>query len=60
VNSNELIRKMQAAGWKLDRIRGSHHIYKHPERSGSIPVPHPKKDLPKGTAQKILQQAGLK
>lgn len=55
----ELIKEMQAAGWVLDRVRGSHHVFKHPQRSGSIPVPHPKKDLPKGTLRQIRKQAGL-
>ena len=47
------------AGWFLDRTRGSHHIFKHPERSGILVVPHPKKDLGKGLVQKIRKQAGL-
>jgi len=36
----------------LDRVKGSHHIYIHPETRR-------RKDLPKGTLLSILQQAGI-
>jgi predicted RNA binding protein YcfA (HicA-like mRNA interferase family) len=48
VSSKDLIRELEAAGWVLDRIRGSHHVFKHPVRPGRIVVPHPKKDLGTG------------
>jgi predicted RNA binding protein YcfA (HicA-like mRNA interferase family) len=32
----------------------------YPDRAGRVTVPHPKKDLPIGTAMAILKQAGLK
>ncbi|WP_252180613.1 type II toxin-antitoxin system HicA family toxin [Endozoicomonas sp. 4G] len=50
---------MEAAGWKLDRVRGSHHIFKHPDFNRSVPIPHPKKDLKQGTLKAIRKQAGL-
>lgn len=60
MKSRELIKKLEEAGWELDRVRGSHYVYKHPQGVRPIPVPHPKKDLPKGTVNAILKQAGLK
>ncbi|HET6609976.1 MAG TPA: type II toxin-antitoxin system HicA family toxin [Rhodopila sp.] len=57
--SANLIRELKAQGWVLDRIRGSHHVFKHPTRSGTIVVPHPKKDLGKGLVDKIRKQAGI-
>jgi len=60
VKSKELIKKLEKAGWELERVRGSHHIFKHPDHERPIPVPQPKKDLPKGTTNQILKQAGLK
>ena len=57
--SAALIGELLAAGWFLDRTRGSHHIFRHPERPGIIVVPHPKKDLGKGLVAKIRKQAGL-
>ncbi len=41
-------------------VKGSHHIYRHPDFKRSIPVPHPRKDLKKGTLEAIRKQAGLK
>jgi predicted RNA binding protein YcfA (HicA-like mRNA interferase family) len=59
VKSAALVRELTAAGWQLDRIRGSHHVFKHPDRPGAIVVPHPKKDLGKGLVAAIRRQAGL-
>ena len=59
VSSRELIRELQAAGWTLDRRRGSHHVFKHPDRPGIVVVPHPKKDLGKGLIAAIRRQAGV-
>jgi predicted RNA binding protein YcfA (HicA-like mRNA interferase family) len=59
MTSTELIRELKDAGWVLDRIRGSHHVFKHPVRLGSVVVPHPKKDLGKGLVRAIRKQAGL-
>ncbi|MEG2587962.1 MAG: type II toxin-antitoxin system HicA family toxin [Cetobacterium sp.] len=45
-------------GWILDRINGSHHIFY--KGSVTIVVPHPRKDMKKGTYLSILKAAGLK
>lgn len=51
-----------ADGWQLVKIDGSHHHYKHPQKSGKVTIPfHTKpKDLDKKTVNSILKQAGLK
>lgn len=59
MNSRELIKKIEADGWELVRVTGSHHHFKHPTKAGLVTVPHPKKDLPIGTVRNILKQAGL-
>ncbi|MBZ8140637.1 hypothetical protein CLD22_12085 [Rubrivivax gelatinosus] len=46
-------------GWFLVHTVGSHQQFKHPTKPGKVTVPHPKKDLPPGTARSILKQAGL-
>ena len=57
MNSREIIRRLKRAGFTLDRIQGSHHIY---ERKGRIAVaPHSKKDLAIGTVRSIERQAGV-
>ena len=47
-------------GWQLQRIRGSHHIYTHPEKCVILTVPvHANQDLKIGTLTKLLKDAGL-
>jgi predicted RNA binding protein YcfA (HicA-like mRNA interferase family) len=59
VKRAELIKQREAAGWRLDRVRGSHHVFKHPTKPGHITVPHPKKDLGKGLVAAIKKAAGI-
>ncbi|EPA2505491.1 type II toxin-antitoxin system HicA family toxin [Acinetobacter baumannii] len=60
MKSLDLVKMIEADGWYLDRIKGSHHHFKHPTKRGIVTIPHPKKDLPSGTVKNILKQAGLK
>lgn len=60
MTSDKVIELLQSDGWYLVGQRGRHRQYKHPTKSGRVTVPHPKKDLPKGTFNSILKQAGLK
>jgi len=59
MGSKELIKRLEASGWQLIRVKGSHHIFSHPDRNGHITVPHPRKDLGVGLSKKIQRQAGL-
>jgi len=59
MKSGDLVKLPQDAGWVLDRIRGSHHVFRHPHRPGIIVVPHPKRDLGKGLVAAIRKQAGV-
>ncbi len=54
------MRKVKKAGWKVVRIRGSHHQMAHPDFGHTITVPHPKKKLGAGLVNAILKQAGIK
>lgn len=60
MNSSILIKMLEEDGWVLKNAKGSHHHFKHPIKKGKVTVPHPKKDLPQGTVNSILKQAGLK
>ncbi|MBE9549723.1 MAG: type II toxin-antitoxin system HicA family toxin [Proteobacteria bacterium] len=60
MKSRDIIKQLKNDGWELRGVKGSHHVFTHPERLGHISVPHPKKDLGKGLVQKLLKQAGLK
>lgn len=47
-------------GWVLQGSRGSHYYYTHPTKKGKVTIPNHKGDIPKGTVNSILKQAGLK
>ena len=59
MKSKELINILESVGWVLRAVKGSHHIFTHPEKGGHISVPHPKKDLGTGLVNKILKQAEI-
>ncbi len=59
MKSADLIREVEAVGWTLNRIRGSHHIFRHANRPGHVTIPHPKKDLGKGLVASVRKQAGF-
>ena len=55
-----LIKLLEERGWTLDRITGSHHIYKQVDTKQTVPIPvHGSRDLGKGLFLKILKDAGI-
>ena len=58
MSSGEVIRRLEADGWRQVAGKGDHRKFKHPERPGHVTVPHPKKDLATGTLRNIYRQAG--
>ena len=59
MTSKDLMRVLKKDGWYLDRVKGSHHQFKHPVKTGIVTLPHPKKDVPLKTINSVLTQAGL-
>jgi len=59
-SSRDVIRMLEKDGWSVVRISGSHHHFRHPAKPGTVTVPHPVKDVKKGTLKSILKQAGIK
>ena len=56
----EIIRLLEADGWVMVRMRGSHRHYKHPTKPGKVTVPgHPADTLNPKTQASILEQAQL-
>ncbi|SDP58120.1 type II toxin-antitoxin system HicA family toxin [Phyllobacterium sp. OV277] len=55
-DSRKIIKRLKAEGFELVSVSGSHHKF----RKGSLTliVPHPKRDLPIGTARSIAKDAG--
>lgn len=60
MKSAEVVKLIQSNGWRLVRITGPHHHFRHAVKPGLVTIPHPQKDLPPGTLNSILKQAGLK
>jgi predicted RNA binding protein YcfA (HicA-like mRNA interferase family) len=57
----DVIHLLERDGWYLAVTRGSHRQYKHPSKAGRVTVPgNLSHDLPPGTLNSILKQAGLK
>jgi len=61
MKTGDIIRLLQSHGWYLARTRGSHRQFKHPAKLGTVTVAgKPSVDLPVGTVNSILKQAGLR
>ena len=59
-NSGKLIRMLEEDGWVHVATKGSHRQFTHPTKRGRVTVPHPNKDIPRGTTTSIYRQAGWK
>jgi predicted RNA binding protein YcfA (HicA-like mRNA interferase family) len=57
-NSGRIIARLKREGWVEAGGKGSHHKFRHPTTGQTVVVPHPKKDLPLGTARNIAKFAG--
>lgn len=57
-NSRDIKRRLEREGWVLQRVRGSHNVFRDPRTGIIIVLPHPKKDLGIGLVRAIYKQAG--
>jgi len=55
----DVIKRIEADGWRLVKERGSHRQYKHPDKPGKVTIAASAEAAPK-TLRSILVQAGLK
>jgi predicted RNA binding protein YcfA (HicA-like mRNA interferase family) len=57
----DIIKLIEEDGWFLARIRGSHRQFHHPVKSGTVTIAGKESiDMPSGTLNNVLKQAGLK
>ena len=57
----DVLAMLKADGWYLVVTEGSHRQFKHSKKVGRVTVAgKPNDDLPPGTLNSILKQAGLK
>jgi predicted RNA binding protein YcfA (HicA-like mRNA interferase family) len=56
-----LIALIEADGWVLVRTKGSHRQFQHSSKPGTVTIAgNPGTDVPVGTLNSVLKQAGLK
>jgi len=61
MKAKEIIKIIKADGWyEVKSNSGSHIQFKHQQKSGKVTVPSHSGDIPQGTLNSILRQAGLK
>lgn len=52
---------LERAGWQIVRTKGSHRQFQHPTKQGTVTVAGKLNvDMPLGTLNSILKQAGMK
>lgn len=59
----QLAKILEADGWFLERVSGSHMQYRHPTKPGTVTIPaggKMAKDVPPGTLNSVLKQAQLR
>lgn len=55
----EVLRLIEADGWRFVRQTGSHRIFHHPSKAGlSLSLENPSQDLAPGTLNAILRKQG--
>jgi predicted RNA binding protein YcfA (HicA-like mRNA interferase family) len=55
----DVLRALERAGFVVHHVTGSHHILKHPQKSGvRVTLPWHNKDLKRGTLRSVIEQAG--
>jgi predicted RNA binding protein YcfA (HicA-like mRNA interferase family) len=61
MNARQVIKLLESDGWVIKTQKGSHRQYVHPVKPGKVTVAvHGTKEIPPGTLNSILKQAGLK
>jgi len=60
MRSRDVIKLLEADGWREISRKGSHAQFKHQIKPGRVTVPDPKRDLPIGTLRSIEKQAGIR
>jgi predicted RNA binding protein YcfA (HicA-like mRNA interferase family) len=60
VKVRDLVKLVEADGWRHVRTTGSHRHYKHPSKPNVVTIPgHSGDDVPVGTLKSIQKAAGL-
>jgi predicted RNA binding protein YcfA (HicA-like mRNA interferase family) len=60
VSGKEFAKLLEARGWELARVHGSHHIYRKPGQTERISLPiHGNRPLKLGLQRHLMKIAGI-
>lgn len=59
MNGKQVIKRQEAAGFRVLRVSGSHHILSNGGRKVTVPV-HGASDIKTGTLKNIEKQSGVR
>jgi predicted RNA binding protein YcfA (HicA-like mRNA interferase family) len=60
VSGKQLVKILEGQGWYVKRVRGSHHIMRHPTVPDAIPVPvHGNQPIKRGTLNNIPRTVAI-
>lgn len=60
MRSRDIIKTIEADGWREARQTGSHKHFRHDTKPGTVTVPHPKSEMAIGTIKSIEKQSGVR
>lgn len=55
-NSYYIKRRLKKEGWVLDRVTGSHHVFRNPKTGAIISLPHLEEDLGPASSTKSIRR----
>jgi predicted RNA binding protein YcfA (HicA-like mRNA interferase family) len=59
VTPRQAIRALQRCGWELDRTKGSHQVFRHPEYRHRVVAPIHARDLASGMLHQIIHASRI-
>jgi len=59
VAPRKAVRALERCGWRLDRVKGSHHVFRHPDHRHRIVVPLHGRQLCEGHPHQIVEASGV-
>lgn len=59
VTPRQAVRVLERCGWQLDRVKGSHQVFRHPDHRHRVVVPMHASDLARGTLHAIVEASGI-
>ena len=56
----DVLARLRHDGWVLARVKGSHHIFRHPNKPGTVTLAYHRHEdeVPIGTLRSVKKQAG--